>query len=450
MDPVSIVALTHTALSIVNVIAKNINALSILQARYRNADLSVFLLIGQLSTLKAALGQISEWIKVEGLAAQSEHLQLVEDLNVALNGCQILISILDDRVNQLANKEDSNSLKVRGKIVFLWEEQELNVYVTHLNNQVNALTLLLSAIHCRSLSQERTLLQSSESRHVIQRLKDDTSSLLWLRDSESILSRRTVSTCNSKLLDTVFDFDSEVFNSRAYQVALKSNMKQVLSHKASGPSKPSDLASPTTDDTVLLEYDDGSGINTIKAKPVSDASLMRIPVYHDISSCAPRKVSLWSRPAEQIVSRKKIQLETSNKTIDFTEMESQQDLLPWSCKTLILGPSESGKSTLLKSMKLHMEGPYTLQERLSFKETIFSNASYSMRVVLEAMEALELTLEDELNECHAQTIFMQPCQLAIEQLSTEFVDAIKRLYMDSGVRSCLQRAREYQLIDGAE
>ena len=189
MDPVSIVGLASSALSIVSVIAKNVNALSTLQAKYRNADLSVFLLIGQLSTLKAALGQISEWIKIEGLAAQSEHLQLVEDLKVALNGCQVLISILDDRVDQLENKEGSDSLKIQGKIVFLWEEQELNVYVTHLNNQVNALTLLLSAIHCRSSSHERTLLQS-ESRQVIQRLRDDTSSLLWLRDSESFSPER--------------------------------------------------------------------------------------------------------------------------------------------------------------------------------------------------------------------------------------------------------------------
>ncbi|MCJ1293669.1 hypothetical protein MMC34_005224 [Xylographa carneopallida] len=199
MDPVSIVGLVSSVLNIVSVIAKNVNALSTLQANYRNADMSVFLLIGQLSTLKAALGQIAEWIKTEGLASKLEHVQLVQDLQVALNGCQILISILDDRVDQLATKEGSESLKVQGKIAFLWEEQELNVYVTHLNNQVNALNLLLSAIQCRSLSKERTLLLSVESRHVFQQLTDDVSSLLLLRDSDSALTRKTVSTFNSEL-----------------------------------------------------------------------------------------------------------------------------------------------------------------------------------------------------------------------------------------------------------
>ena len=205
MEPASMVGLAASVLTIVDIIAKNVKALSTLQAKYRSADLSVFLLIGQLSTLKAALGQISEWINMEGLPAQTQHLQLAEDLNVALNGCHILISILDNRVDQLASKEDSDSLTAKGKIAFLWEEQELNVYVTHLNNQVNALALLLSAIHWRSLSQERTLLQSPETRRSIQRLQDDTSSLLWLRDSESIISKKTVPTVNSKLLETVFE-----------------------------------------------------------------------------------------------------------------------------------------------------------------------------------------------------------------------------------------------------
>ena len=44
-------------------------------------------------------------------------------------------------------------LGIQGRSAFLWEEQDMNIYVTLLNSQVNALTLLLSATHCRSLSQ---------------------------------------------------------------------------------------------------------------------------------------------------------------------------------------------------------------------------------------------------------------------------------------------------------
>lgn len=43
-------------------------------------------------------------------------------------------------------------------------------------------------------------------------------------------------------------------------------------------------------------------------------------------------------------------------------------------------------------MKLIHEGGYSRDERESFKEIIFSNTVQSMRVILEAMESLELPL----------------------------------------------------------
>ncbi|KAJ5147191.1 Guanine nucleotide-binding protein subunit alpha [Penicillium atrosanguineum] len=80
-------------------------------------------------------------------------------------------------------------------------------------------------------------------------------------------------------------------------------------------------------------------------------------------------------------------------------------------KMLLLGAGESGKSTILKQMKLIHEGGYSRDERESFKEIIYSNTVQSMRVILEAMESLELPLEDARNEYHVQTIFMQPAQI---------------------------------------
>merc|ERR1712093_120399 len=74
-------------------------------------------------------------------------------------------------------------------------------------------------------------------------------------------------------------------------------------------------------------------------------------------------------------------------------------------KMLLLGAGESGKSTILKQMKLIHEGVYSRDERESFKEIIFSNTVQSMRVILEAMEQLELPLDDQRTEYHVQTIF---------------------------------------------
>ncbi|KAH5382105.1 guanine nucleotide-binding protein subunit alpha [Parastagonospora nodorum] len=119
-------------------------------------------------------------------------------------------------------------------------------------------------------------------------------------------------------------------------------------------------------------------------------------------------------------------------------------------KMLLLGAGESGKSTILKQMKLIHEGGYSRDERESFKEIIFSNTVQSMRVILEAMESLELPLDDQRAEYHVQTIFMQPAQIEGDSLPPEVGNAISVLWKDAGVQQCFQRSREYQLNDSAK
>ncbi|KAI4138110.1 MAG: hypothetical protein L6R35_007166 [Caloplaca aegaea] len=119
-------------------------------------------------------------------------------------------------------------------------------------------------------------------------------------------------------------------------------------------------------------------------------------------------------------------------------------------KMLLLGAGESGKSTILKQMKLINEGSYSRDERESFKEIIYSNTVQSMRVILEAMESLELPLDDQRTEYHVQTIFMQPAQIEGDSLPPEVGNAIDALWKDAGVQECFKRSREYQLNDSAK
>ena len=121
-------------------------------------------------------------------------------------------------------------------------------------------------------------------------------------------------------------------------------------------------------------------------------------------------------------------------------------------KVLLLGSSCSGKSTILKSIAQACEDCWTPEARLSFKEIIFSNTVQSMQVILEAMESLEMPLEDSRNEYHVQTIFMQPAQNEEDYLDVEVCIAIEGLWMDSGVKAAFERSNlvnEYQLNDSA-
>lgn len=61
-------------------------------------------------------------------------------------------------------------------------------------------------------------------------------------------------------------------------------------------------------------------------------------------------------------------------------------------KMLLLGAGESGKSTILKQMVLIHGNGYSDTERHSFKEIIYSNIAQSMKVILEAMDVLKVSV----------------------------------------------------------
>ncbi|CAI2170950.1 7173_t:CDS:2 [Funneliformis geosporum] len=119
-------------------------------------------------------------------------------------------------------------------------------------------------------------------------------------------------------------------------------------------------------------------------------------------------------------------------------------------KMLLLGAGESGKSTILKQMKLIHDGGYSPEERESFKEIIFSNTVQSMRVILEAMDVMGISLKSEGNQKYVATIMNLPNQIEGDHLPPEVSSAIKSLWADKGLLECFNRSREYQLNDSAK
>lgn len=119
-------------------------------------------------------------------------------------------------------------------------------------------------------------------------------------------------------------------------------------------------------------------------------------------------------------------------------------------KMLLLGAGESGKSTILKQMKLIHDGGYSEDERMAFREIIYSNSIQSMRVILEAREALGMPLRDQQNRYYADFIMQQPAQIERDFLSSDITIAIRALWKDSTIKAVFDRSREYQLNDSAK
>ncbi|ORZ10398.1 guanine nucleotide-binding protein subunit alpha [Absidia repens] len=118
-------------------------------------------------------------------------------------------------------------------------------------------------------------------------------------------------------------------------------------------------------------------------------------------------------------------------------------------KMLLLGAGESGKSTIIKQMKLLHDGGYSHDEREAFKEIIFSNTVQSMRVILEAMQHMDVSLEND-HRPFAGIIMDQPPQIERDFLPHEVSQAVKLLWKDPHLQSVFERSREYQLNDSAK
>lgn len=137
MDPASAIGIIGSLVGVANVAGSIINTLSNLRTKYRNADLAVAALIGQLCTIKAALTQLG--------SCHDQQLQNLEsELRLAVDACSLLVTSLDDKVTKLETKT-AGQLSSKGKTSFLLAEKDLEHYLTLLDRQVNALSLLLVA-----------------------------------------------------------------------------------------------------------------------------------------------------------------------------------------------------------------------------------------------------------------------------------------------------------------
>ncbi|KAK2161519.1 hypothetical protein LSH36_115g06010 [Paralvinella palmiformis] len=119
-------------------------------------------------------------------------------------------------------------------------------------------------------------------------------------------------------------------------------------------------------------------------------------------------------------------------------------------KLLLLGAGESGKSTLVKQMKIIHNDGFTDQELLAFKPPVLDNLLSSMKYVLNGMGLLRINLDNHKNSIHAQTVLMcSKCHDESHVILPYIAIALKALWADGGVRRAVSRGYEYELNDSA-
>lgn len=176
-------------------------------------------------------------------------------------------------------------------------------------------------------------------------------------------------------------------------------------------------------------------------------------------------------------SKQEVDESQQTKTID-TQIEKDKETMSREVKLLLLGAGDSGKSTILRQMKLIHNQGYTKAEIQLYKDVIFSNVVQSMKAILDALPILGIELEspekmkpyiDALIEFdrkgessnfgngtleRSNTVSNYPDNINSSSnnsnsLPHNIVVAIQELWKDEGIKQAYGRSNEYQLIDSA-
>ncbi|KAL4256002.1 P-loop containing nucleoside triphosphate hydrolase [Pleurotus pulmonarius] len=114
-------------------------------------------------------------------------------------------------------------------------------------------------------------------------------------------------------------------------------------------------------------------------------------------------------------------------------------------KVLLLGSGDSGKSTVLKQMRLIHSVPFTPQEIETYRQLIFMNLTNGMGAVLEAMIDMHLTVSED-NLPHSELILKAMDEGTDirdgQPYPQEYLHPLEELWKDEMVQNAIARGNE--------
>ncbi|KII91443.1 hypothetical protein PLICRDRAFT_51595 [Plicaturopsis crispa FD-325 SS-3] len=120
-------------------------------------------------------------------------------------------------------------------------------------------------------------------------------------------------------------------------------------------------------------------------------------------------------------------------------------------KILLLGSSESGKSTVAKQMKIIYQSGFTVEERKMFRMTVYNNLLESARAVLLAMDSVGVDFTEPHNKINALSIIdYHIVEDSIDfQFSPAIALAIYELWKDPVIPRIMNHSSGFYLMDSA-
>jgi GTPase SAR1 family protein len=119
-------------------------------------------------------------------------------------------------------------------------------------------------------------------------------------------------------------------------------------------------------------------------------------------------------------------------------------------KLLLLGTGESGKSTFIKQMRIIHGTGYSEEDKRSHVKLVYQNIFMAMHSMIRAMDTLKIQYRDKRNEHEHAALVRSVDYETVTTFEPQYVEAIKSLWNDPGIKECYDRRREYQLTDSAK
>lgn len=119
-------------------------------------------------------------------------------------------------------------------------------------------------------------------------------------------------------------------------------------------------------------------------------------------------------------------------------------------KILLLGTGESGKSTIIKQMKiLYKPGGYTEAERMEFKPLVCRNILRSTKAMVDAMETHDISLGNRgLEDAMYNVVDIEDDDY--DEMTPEHAALYKKLWADKGFKEVYKLRAKYQLSDSTK
>ncbi|KAG7439885.1 heterotrimeric G-protein alpha subunit, GPA2-like protein [Guyanagaster necrorhizus] len=131
------------------------------------------------------------------------------------------------------------------------------------------------------------------------------------------------------------------------------------------------------------------------------------------------------------------------------ELKQAKAKMAMQVKVLLLGSGDSGKSTVLKQMRLIHKIPFSPQEIESYRQLTFDNLTSGLKCTLDAMEYMDLKVSED-NIGYVDLIDSARYLKDGEPFPIEYHEPLKALWADAGVHKAWQRGNEAALPENLE